>query len=267
MSDFSKLIYVLALSLLFTSCSLLTAAGITSQGQPTKEVQGDLGSSKTNSSVNVDHGQWDQLLKTHVNKKGLVDYKGFQKDRAELDSYLHQLSQLEPNDDWSVQELLAYYINLYNAATVQLILDNYPTKSIKDIDKAFTKAFVKIGNKTLSLGGIENGVLRKMNEPRIHFAVNCASISCPKLLNEAYTAAKINEQLEKVTTDFISGEQNDISKENPKLSKIFDWYASDFEVNGKKDVIGYINQYSKVKINPNTKYSFIEYDWNLNEQQ
>ena len=255
---------ILALSL--TSCSLLAAAGITSQGQPTKEVDGDLSSTTENSLVNVDHSKWDKLLKKHVNAKGFVDYKAFQEDRAQLDDYLNMLSKLDPNNEWSVQELLAYYINLYNAATVELILDNYPTKSIKDIDKAFTKAFVKIGDRELSLGGIENGVLRKMDEPRIHFAINCASFSCPKLLNEAYTASKINEQLEKVTVGFINGDKNELSENNPKLSKIFDFYTSDFKVNGEKYLIGYINQYSKIKINPNTSYTFIAYDWSLNEQ-
>lgn len=267
MKIITKSIYLLFISLLLTSCSLLTAAGITSQGQPTKEVEDELSSTTANSSVNVDHSEWDRLLNKHVNQQGFVDYKGFQNDRTQLKHYLHQLSELNPDDDWSVQELLAYYINLYNAATVKLILDNYPTNSIKDIDNAFTKAFVTIGNKELSLGGIENGVLRKMNEPRIHFAINCASLSCPKLLDEAYTAGSINEQLEKVTSEFINSGQNMITKQNPKLSKLFDWYGSDFKVDGNKNIIAYINQYSTTKIDPNTDYSFIEYNWNLNEQK
>ncbi|MCB0464964.1 MAG: DUF547 domain-containing protein, partial [Aequorivita sp.] len=168
------------------SCNLLSAAGISSQGQPTKGVKTELTSTTANSAVNVDHSQWDKLLKKYVNNAGFLDYKGFKNDRQKLDDYLKMLSEKEPTNDWSVQELLAYYINLYNAATVKLIVENYPVKSIKDIDGAWTKGRVTVGNKELSLGGIENGILRKMNEPRIHFAVNCASISCPKLMNEAY---------------------------------------------------------------------------------
>jgi hypothetical protein len=248
------------------SCSLLTAAGITSQGQPTKQVDGDLTSTTANSAVNVDHSDWDKLLKKYVNDKGFVDYKGFKKDEAKVQDYLDKLAKLDPNDKWSVQELLAYYINLYNAATIELILQNYPTKSIKDIDGAFTKAFIKIGDKELSLGGIENGVLRKMDEPRIHFAINCASFSCPKLMDYAYTAGKINEQLDEATNEFINSDKNDITANNPKLSKIFDFYTSDFKVDGKKDLIGYINKYGKTKINPSATYSFKEYDWTLNEQ-
>ncbi len=259
-----SILSLLAISL--NSCRLTTAAGITSQGQPTKQVDGALTSTTANSSVNVDHSDWDKLLKKHVNKKGFVDYKGFKNDRSELDGYLKFLSDKDPNNNWSVQELLAYYINLYNAATIQLILDNYPTKSIQDIDGAFTKGFVNIQGKELALGGLENGILRKMNEPRIHFAINCASVSCPKLLDEAYTASKINEQLDTVTSEFINSDKNDISKDSPKFSKIFDFYTSDFTVDGKKDLIGYINKYSKTKIKPNATYTFKEYDWNLNEQ-
>lgn len=264
-----KLIVFVSLSLLIfslQSCSLLSAAGISSQGQPTKEVDGELTSTTANSAVNVDHSQWDELLKKYVNEDGIVDYKGFLEDRETFQNYLQYLSSQEPADSWSVQELLAYYINTYNAYTVELILNNYPVKSIKDISGAWTKGIVPIGNTKLSLGGIENGVLRKMEEPRIHFAINCASYSCPKLLNEAFTAARINEQLDKVTTDFINGNKNELSANSPKLSSIFDWYQKDFTINGKQDVIGYINEYAISKINPSAQINYKEYNWKLNEQ-
>ena len=229
-------------------------------------MKNELTSTTANSAVNIDHSQWDKLLKKYVDNEGMVNYKGFKKDEAKLGEYLQKLSEKNPTDDWSVQELLAYYINLYNAATVKLIVENYPVKSIKDIDGAWTKGRVAVGDKMLSLGGIENGILRKMNEPRIHFAINCASISCPKLLDVAYTAAKINEQLDRATKEFINSDKNDISASNPKVSSIFDWYAKDYKVNGKQDVIGYINQYSKTKINSGVTLSYKNYDWNLNEQ-
>jgi hypothetical protein len=244
------------------SCALLGAAGVTSQGQPTKEVDGDLMSTTANSEINVDHSQWDALLKKHVDNTGFVDYKGFKNDRIKLDEYLNTLQSYTPNNNWSVQELLAYYINSYNAYTVDLILRNYPTKSIQDIKGAFTNAFIPIDGSTLSLGSLENGVLRKMNEPRIHFAINCASISCPKLLNEAFTAGKINEQLDLVTNEFINSDKNDISENAPKLSKIFSFYTKDFQPN----LAEYINQYSNTKINPNAEITFKEYNWELNEQ-
>ncbi|MDC7999583.1 DUF547 domain-containing protein [Aequorivita todarodis] len=258
---------VFFLAFFLQSCNLLSAAGVSSQGQPTKEVKNGLTSTTANSSVNVDHSQWDKLLKKYVDDEGMVNYKGFKKDEAKLNEYLQMLSEKNPTDDWSVQELLAYYINLYNAATVKLIVENYPVKSIKDIDGAWTKGRVAVGDKMLSLGGIENGILRKMNEPRIHFAINCASISCPKLLDEAYTAAKINEQLERATGVFINSDKNEISASNPKVSSIFDWYAKDYKVNGKQDVIGFINKYSNTKINPGATLSYKNYNWELNEQK
>ena len=106
-----------------------------------------------------------------------------------------------------------------------------------------------------------------MNEPRIHFAIKCASISCPKLLNEAYTASKINEQLDRATKEFINSNENDISPNSPKISSIFDWYAKDFEVNGKQNVIGYINQYSKIQITSGATLNYKNYNWELNEQE
>lgn len=261
-----KIATLLFIAFTLQSCNLLSAAGISSQGQPTKEVKSNLTSTTANSAVNVDHSAWDKLLKKHVNSQGMVDYKGFKNDSAELDKYLDFLSKQNPSNDWSVQELLAYYINIYNAGTVKLIVENYPVKSIKDIDGNWTKGRVSIGKKELSLGGIENGILRKMNEPRIHFTINCASISCPKLMNEAYTAGKINEQLDRATREFINSDKNEISASNPKVSSIFDWYQKDYKINDKQDVIGFINQYSKIKINPSATLMYKDYDWNLNDQ-
>ena len=260
-----KSILVLFTLLVVQSCNLFSAAGLSSQGQPTKEVQGEL-MAVDPSEVIVDHSVWDGLLKKHVDNFGRVDYKGFQKDKAQLTEYLTMLSKQQPKERWSVQELLAYYINTYNAYTVNLILENYPVKSIKDINGPWTKGIVPIGDTDLSLGGIENGILRKMNEPRIHFAINCASYSCPKLLNEAFVPSKIDRQLERVTKEFINSDKNDIRSQNPKLSSIFDWYRKDFIVNGKVDVIAYINRYSDTKITLETSIEYKNYDWNLNEQ-
>lgn len=248
------------------SCNLFSAVGMGSHGQPIKKVEIKGMNSEVISEEIIDHSEWDRLLKKHVNAKGLVDYKGFKKDKSALDGYLKMLSENSPNNDWSVQELLAYYINLYNAATVKLIVENYPIKSIKDINRPWTKARIQIGEKMLSLDDIEHGILRKMNEPRIHLAINCASISCPKLIAEAYTANKINEQLDRATEKFINSDENEISFNAPRLSSIFKWYKKDYKINGKADLIGFINQYSKVKISSSAKISYKTYNWNLNEQ-
>lgn len=259
-------LYIALLTNLFlSSCNLISSAGLSSKGLPASETSVELRSATANSAVNVDHSEWNTLLKKHVSSEGLVDYKGFMKDRAQLNAYLSKLSKLKPTKDWSTQEQLAYYINIYNAYTVDLILNNYPTKSIKDISGNWTKEFVTIRDVEISLGGIENSILRKMNEPRIHFAINCASISCPKLLNEAFTAAKINEQLDRVTKEFVNSDKNEISKNSAKLSSIFDWYKRDFTENGET-LIDYVNKYSNIKVQTGTAITYKEYNWNLNEQ-
>jgi len=242
---------------------LISLAGLNGKGLPTKEVKGNLASFQMVSAISIDHTEWTALLKKYVTEDGKVDYKEFLQDKNKLDSYLNALSKQVPTNNWSVQEQLAYYINLYNAQTVNLILRNYPLKSIKDISGPWTTDFIIIGKKELSLGALEHSILRKMNEPRIHFAINCASGSCPILLNEAYTAAKLDEQLNKVTRRFINSENNSITEKNLELSRIFKWYKTDF-FDG--DLIKYINQYSDVTVTPNAKIRFKEYDWNLNGQ-
>lgn len=265
MRHLKSILPILLLVFALQSCNLFSAVGLGSMGLPVKEVNGSL-SNGSNSQTTIDHSMWDALLKKYVAENGLVDYKAFQKDKPKLQAYLDGLSNQIPTEAWSVQELLAYYINIYNAATVKLILDNYPIESIKDISGTWTKAIVLIGDTKISLGGIEHGILRKMNEPRIHFAINCASFSCPKLQNEAFVASKIDAQLDLAAREFINSDKNDINASSPKLSSIFDWFAKDFIVNGKKDVIGYINRYSEIKIEEKASIAFKKYDWRLNEQ-
>lgn len=210
------------------------------------------------------HSQWNSLLAKYVDDNGNVTYKAFQNDAIALDEYLNHLAENSPKKKWAKNEKLAYYINLYNAATVKLILDNYPTKSIKDIKNPWGKDWVKTGDGVLSLGDIEHKILRKMNEPRIHFAINCASFSCPKLLNKAFTPAQMEAQLQEVTFDFINDEtRNNISKEEMQLSNIFRWYKKDFTENSS--LVDYIKPYTEVEINSDTDIGYLEYNWNLNE--
>mgnify|MGYP003635756080 CR=1 FL=1 len=212
----------------------------------------------------ADHTQWHQLLKKYVDSKGNVHYQAFKKDEKALDAYLASLAQSEPNATSSASEKLAYFINLYNAATVKLILENYPVKSIKDIKKPWDKEWIKVGTKLYSLGDIEHKILRKMNEPRIHFAINCASYSCPKLLNEAFVSSKLETQLQNATIDFINDpKRNVITSEKINISYIFKWFRGDFTENGS--ILNYIQSYSKIKIKDEAKMDFIDYDWRLNE--
>ena len=212
------------------------------------------------------HTAWNILLKEFVNEKGDVAYARFKTKEKGLNNYLDYLGKNAPATNWSHNETLAYYINLYNAATVALILENYPIKSIKDIWRPWGQDRVKVGDKTISLGDIEHKILRKMNEPRIHFAINCASFSCPKLVNEAYTADKMEKQLQAATFNFINDpSKNKITENSLELSAIFKWYKSDFTE--KRSLITYLQPYTKITLKEDAKISYVSYDWQLNERK
>lgn len=219
------------------------------------------------------HSTWTSLLKKHVDTKGHVDYKGFKADEAKLDTYLAVLSKNPPTSSWKKEDKLAFWINAYNAFTVKLVVKNYPVKSIKDLGGAIYKVntpwdikFIEIGGKTHDLNNIEHGIIRKyFNDPRIHFAVNCASVSCPNLRNEAFVGSKLNAQLDDQAKSFINDlTKNKITSDAAQLSKIFSWFKGDFNVGGS-NVEKFINTYSTNKLNSKTKISYKEYDWNLNE--
>lgn len=223
----------------------------------------------------VAHSIWDSLLQEHVTAEGLVDYEGFIADSARLNDYLDVLRQHHPNDKhWSRDERLAYWINAYNAFTVKLVADHYPVASIKDIkngipfvNTVWDIKFIEIEGQTYDLNNIEHGIIRpKFEEPRIHFAVNCAAISCPKLSNRAYTTEKLDAQLTQAAKDFLADEQkNKLSPDAVRLSKLFTWYSGDFKENGQ-DIIGYINQYAPIEVDANASVSYLDYNWDLNAQ-
>lgn len=216
--------------------------------------------------LTINHDLWDGLLKTYVDVNGNVDYSNFKKDSPVLNEYLNHLAKNPISKTAKKEERLAYYINLYNAGTVQLILENYPLNSIRNIFRPWGKDRVHIGNEKFSLGYIEHDILRKMNEPRIHFAINCASYSCPKLLNEAFLPSKIEKQLNQATIDFVNDiSKNKISTHSVQLSKIFKWYKQDFTKNNS--LLDYLNNYSNIPISDDSKIDFLNYDWHLNESR
>ncbi len=223
----------------------------------------------------VSHETFSSLLSKHVDEDGFVDYQGFNQDRNQLKAYLKLITENAPNDiNWSDDDQIAYWINLYNAFTIELILEHYPVQSIKDIGSAIQVPFVNtpwdikfivIGKETYDLNNIEHGILReKWNEPRIHFAVNCASYSCPKLRKEAYEGTKLNLQLEEQASAFINDERfNKISEDKAILSRLFFWYKGDF--NKSTSLREFINQYSEVKVSEQTEIEHLDYNWDLNE--
>lgn len=211
------------------------------------------------------HSAWNTILQKHVTSSGKVDYAGIKANKEALEAYLTDLKNNPPVDAWSRNEELAYWINVYNAYTVKLIVDNYPINSIMDIagGKAFDKKWIKLNGQTYSLNNIENDIIRpKFNEPRIHFAVNCAAKSCPPLLNKAWTASNLNSNLAQQTKAFINNNSyNRISGNKVEVSKIFEWYAKDFG-----NLITFLNKYATTKIAASTEIKFKEYDWVLNKQ-
>lgn len=212
----------------------------------------------------LSHESWDALLQKHVSASGKVNYKGFKAEKPKLQAYLDLLAANPIQKDWPRNKKMAYWINAYNAFTIKLIVDNYPITSITKINngKPWDKKWIKLGGKTYSLNQIENDILRpQFKDARIHFAVNCAAKSCPPILNHAWTADNLNKYLAKQAKRFINDSNyNTISAKKVKISKIFEWYAGDFE-----DIISYLNKYADVKINANAKVTYMEYNWDLNK--
>ncbi len=226
----------------------------------------DTAIAKEHTSNIPSHQLWDELVSTHVSESGKVDYKAFINNKDKLEQYLSLLKSSHPDKQWTKDEQMAYWINAYNAFTIKLILNNWPVNNIKNIgnESPWDIEFIKIEDQTYNLNAIEHKILRKkFNDPRIHFAVNCASVSCPKLLNEAYNANKLDQQLTSRAKDFINKTSKNIIKENKIIiSNIFKWYKEDFIQKGT--LIDYINQYSNIQINKNAKIEYKPYNWSLN---
>ena len=230
----------------------------------------------------IGHQKWHQLLQKYVDTDGRVDYAAWhrnQNDRKQLKSYLEELGKADESRPASKEAKLAYWINAYNAVTIEGILRVYPTTSIRNHTprvvgyNIWKNLLLYAGDRKISLNDIEHQVLRKMDEPRIHFAIVCASIGCPRLLNEAYTAEKLESQLVTNSEDFFSRSQNLVA--HPKtnelhLSSLISWFGSDFGKN-QKEQLAYLSPYMpkearKIVQSGNPKVRFLDYDWNLNKQ-
>ncbi len=240
------------------------------------------------------HAAWSQLLKANVHwnqnhTASQVDYAGIQKQKKTLDRYLFKLSAVSRTefDRFSREEQLAFLINAYNAFTVALILTEYPEiDSIKDLGSLFSspwkKAFFNLLGESQTLDGIEHGLIRgsgRYNEPLIHFAVNCASVGCPALLDGAFVADEIDQQLLDSTKSFIKDRTRnrfDASSGRLKVSSIFDWYAEDFTKGWRgynslqeffrmhADWVTDDAQSGKRLRDGGVTIDFLNYDWNLN---
>lgn len=239
-----------------------------------------------------DQSAWDTLLKKHVvsirqGQASQVNYGGFIRDRAQLKTYLAATSAVPRAtfDKWEKSDQLAFLINAYNAWTVELVLTGYPKiESIKDLgsllQSAWGKNFIPLLGETRSLDDIEHELIRaekRYQEPRIHFAVNCASIGCPALRPEAYIGERLTVQLDDATRLFLSDRsRNGLEGDTLKLSSIFKWYRQDFERGwgGFKELSQFLIAYRQAlklsdsdvqRLKSDTlDIEFTDYDWRLN---
>ncbi len=241
------------------------------------------------------HSDWNRLLSRHVvtaedGYATRVRYRAFAKDRAALHGYLAALSRASESEfsTWSRPERLAFLINAYNAFTIEKVLSRYPDLlSIRDFGSVFGNPwkdrFFTLLGRMQNLDGIEHGMIRApgvFDEPRIHFAVNCAATGCPALREEAYVAARLDAQLEAQTVRFLSDRsRNRIERGVLRISRIFDWYREDFSAGnrGWHATAGFVAQYARYLSDTEperqsireSRYAieFLDYDWRLNDAE
>jgi Protein of unknown function, DUF547 len=244
-----------------------------------------LGFSLLTSLASADNSLFTETLKKNVHD-GRVNYRELCSDTSFL-SYIQHISRTNPGGIANRKEELAFWINAYNAFTLKVICDHYPVKSINDLHTGglilgtlikgtiWDKKFVVINGEDMSLNHIEHDIVRKkFHDPRAHFALVCASISCPSLRAEAYEGEKLDQQLDDQATLFFSQRQKnnfEADKKIAHLSKILDWYSKDFGAS-KQEVLLFIAQFlpaglaESIKADPGKwKVEYTQYDWGLND--
>jgi hypothetical protein len=238
-----------------------------------------------------EHDAFTKVLSPYV-RDGLVDYAGLQENRVPLDAYLGQLAEVDPADLERAQraDRLAFWINAYNACALRLVIDHYPIEkagfpaslvkslqgvpgnSIRQIPNTWDGEFCEVAGTARSLDGIEHGIIRPMGDPRIHFAVNCASRSCPELVVEAYTRDRLDGQLDAAVRRLIADERHfrldDGDRPTLRLNKVLDWYKDDF--GGIDGVVEFLVPYVRADLaaalaSGTAQVEFFEYDWTLND--
>jgi len=224
------------------------------------------------SSETVDSTIYADLLNKYV-KNGVVDYRGFKNEETKLDQYLKVLENTDTKN-LSRDEQFAFYANAYNAWTIKLILSAYPgVKSIKDLGSVFKspwkKKLARIDGDIITLDDIEHNILRaRFKDPRVHFAVNCASKSCPPLRPEPYQGSILDQQLDEMARAFLNDpSMNRLEGRTLYASRIFKWFTGDFN----KDIVGFFSKYAKGDLKKELesnrkkiKVKYIDYDWSLN---
>jgi len=231
----------------------------------------------------IDHRSWDALLAKYVDGEGYVNYQAWNasaQDQRLLDQYLAHLSQASPTAKASRAARLAFWINAYNALTVDGILDEYPTSSIRNHTAKLVgyniwhDLLLQVGQNSYSLDQIEHQVLRKMGDPRIHFAIVCASVGCPRLMNRAYTPEDVDKQLTANAKAFFADRTKfryDARSGRVEVSPIIEWFGSDFGSTTAEQMAAiapYLPDAASQQLarSGRASVSYLDYDWGLNDQ-
>lgn len=277
---------------LATTFSLLALLAMTTTGCKATLAQPELGAAEAAKLQTFPFDDFHQLLQAHVDDQGRADYTAIKADPAALNGYTAVLATVGPSTYPALlptpEHTFAYYINGYNALAMLNALNRYPgLTSLSDIvTDFFYFTEVKIDGDTINLYDLENSVIRPMMRKhyvdkgqgtkfgRVHFALNCASASCPKLPNEAFTPDRIEAQLERETRRFVSETRNVTVNDDTRtvtLSRIFDWYKDDFTNDAGEPInpLTWINMYRPEDKQLDASYTiaFYEYDWTLNDQK
>jgi len=239
-------------------------------------VEADLRAQGSTKRARVSHNLFDQVLQAHVDKEGRVDYAKLKGNPEKLEAYLNMLATAEVTQ-LSYNAQLAFWINAYNALVIKGVLDHYPTKSVRKI-KLFGGFFYRlkfqVAGKTYTLNQIEHDIIRsEFVDPRVHFVLVCASISCPPLIKQAFSEETIEGQLETATYNFIRDPDQvriDRAKRKIYLSKIFKWYKDDFK-EGYDGIADFLADYLSAEDatfleKTDLKFHYLDYDWGLNDK-
>lgn len=283
----SRIVLALAVAALFGSSDLYGQSQARKSGMK-KQRQLSLGKvvseSQRVSMDNVDHSDWNRMLGKYVDDCGGVSYSAWHaspSDSQALDRYIDKLAMASLTVPANRSNQMAYWINAYNAVTIKGILQEFPTSSIRNHTSEtggyniWKNLMLNVGGRQISLDAIEHQVLRPMGDARIHFAIVCASVSCPRLLNQAYVGKSLNEQLDKNAKHFFSIPQNfqhDPNARRFKLSAILQWFGKDFgpdQASQLRAISKYLpTQTAQAAANSNAvSVSFLDYSWDLNDSK
>jgi hypothetical protein len=220
--------------------------------------------------ASVDYTLWEEILKEYVNEHGEVDYAHLKNERAKLDQFLMGMAATDISN-FNRPEKMAFWINAYNALTVQTILEHYPVESIKKIPKVWDTP-KPVAQSHHTLNDIEHNILRPLGDPRIHFALNCASRGCPQLPQEPFEPQTLDDQLNREAIKFINNPEKvrfDEKRNALYVSPIFKWFKEDFlsvAVSISDFIKGYLQSADKQLQNENLPLKYLDYDWGLNDQ-